>query len=105
MYTFEDHIADWKKEKSWEWERFSFSDDLRGVCPALDVDDNYQTTSILMRNKVIDKGTKTDSETSCFYIYFNTKKGAVNFIKRLNEFVDNSNKNDVHKCPTCGREV
>lgn len=54
---------------------------------------NNEVLGILKKNKVITKADDVDSESSCIYARFKTKKAALAYLKRLNAFL----KRNWHK--------
>jgi hypothetical protein len=49
---------------------------------------NYEVESILRKHKVIRKDSKTDTESCALVVIFSTEKAGVNFIGRLNKFLE-----------------
>lgn len=59
------------------------------VCrPVFDrCDSNYEVERVLRDAKVIRKNNVTDTETCALIVLFSNKKSGVNFIQRLNKFL------------------
>jgi hypothetical protein len=53
----------------------------------LSVESCYSVHDIFVKHGVSKKGQKHDHEHSCCYYYFNTRKAAENFVKRLANFM------------------
>ena len=69
--------------------KWVFSKGMIGACaPIFDnLDGNYDVEEKLRKAGVIHKKTATDSEYCALYVYFVKKQSALNFIKRLNEYL------------------
>jgi hypothetical protein len=49
--------------------------------------DNHDFEAVLRRKKVLRKNNRTDSESCQFWAYFSSKKSAMAFVARLNEYL------------------
>ena len=67
--------------------KFYFSQDLRQFFPETDGQGKYGNNTIgdiLKHRRVIPTGADLDTEYSCTYVYFKTKRDGLLFLKRLN---------------------
>jgi hypothetical protein len=88
MFQFSNyHInyAEWSNKPYWY-----FNCAMISTCdPAFNkCEDNYDVENVLRKNKVIRKGTKTDTESCALNVMFATERGGENFIKRLNKYLE-----------------
>lgn len=65
---------------------YMFDKDLTDI---IDVSSNYSVEDILRSEKVILPRNTTDTEYLSLVVLFKTHKSAVNFIERLNNFLNN----------------
>jgi len=52
-----------------------------------DCEDNYEVTDVLRKAKVLGKNDKDDPESCCSYFYFESKRDAQAFLRRLNRYM------------------
>jgi hypothetical protein len=74
---------------------YVFNHDLLKEFPQLRIDccDHYDLEELLKAENVLEETAVLDTSSECLYVYFENSSAAKRFVRRLNEFIDNFNKN------------